>query len=190
MAATTSNVTFPITTTSTADVPLFDASLIPQFVVDALPQGYSVRPIQASDYERGVLDVLRVLTTVGNISADQFRAQFDYWFRRNDTYFVIVITNEVGRVVAVGSVVVERKLIHECGLVGHIEDIAVARSEQGKKLGLRVIHTLTEIGRRQGAYKIILDCSEHNVKFYEKCGYVRAGVEMSLKFNEVPKSSL
>jgi glucosamine-phosphate N-acetyltransferase len=188
MAATTSNVTF--VPASHGEAELFDKSLIPQFVVKALPAGYSIRPIQNGDYERGVLDVLRVLTTVGNISADEFRAQFDYWLRRNDTYFVVVITNEVGKVVAVGSVVVERKLIHECGLVGHIEDIAVARSEQGKKLGLRLIHALTEIGRVHGAYKIILDCSEHNVPFYEKCGYVRAGVEMSLKFNEVPKSSL
>lgn len=86
--------------------------------------------------------------------------------------------------VAVGMVLVERKLIHECGLVGHIEDIAVDKAQQGKKLGIRLIKTLTEIGKAMGAYKVILDCSDHNVEFYEKCGYVRAGVEMSLKFAE------
>jgi glucosamine-phosphate N-acetyltransferase len=40
----------------------------------------------------------------------------------------LVILNERDMVVAVDSVVVEQKLIHECGLVGHIEDIAVGRS--------------------------------------------------------------
>jgi glucosamine-phosphate N-acetyltransferase len=143
-----------------------------------------MRPLMKSDYGRGVLDVLKVLTSVGNISKVRFEEQFDYWHKRNDMYFNLVICNEQDRVVAVGSIVLERKLIHECGVVGHIEDIAVASSEQGRRLGLRIIHALTEIGRSQGAYKVILDCSEKNVPFYEKCGYVRAGCEMSMKFIE------
>jgi glucosamine-phosphate N-acetyltransferase len=169
---------------------LFHPSLIPSFVTQELPEGYKIRPLVASDYNRGVLDVLRVLTTVGDISEHTFQAQFDYWLKRNDTYFTLVILNERDMVVAVGSVVVERKLIHECGLVGHIEDIAVGRSEQGNKLGLRIIHALTEIGKSQGAYKIILDCSEHNVPFYEKCGYSKSGCQMHIKFNQEPKPSL
>jgi glucosamine-phosphate N-acetyltransferase len=169
---------------------LFQPSLIPSYVHEALPIGYNIRPLCRTDYDRGVLDVLRVLTTVGNISKDQFQMQFDYWYKRNDTYYNIVITNEVGKVVAVGSVVVERKFIHECGLVGHIEDIAVANTEQGKKLGLRLIHALTDIAKSQGAYKVILDCSEHNVLFYEKCGYSRSGAQMSIKFNMEHKPSL
>jgi len=169
---------------------LFHPSLIPQSVINDLPIGYSMRPITASDYERGVLEVLKVLTTVGDIPKEDFEAQFNYWHKHNDTYFTVVILNEFDRVVAVGSVIVEKKLIHKLGSVGHIEDIAVARTEQGKKLGLRLIHALTDIGRSQGAYKVILDCSEHNAAFYEKCGYVRAGVEMSLKFNESSKPLL
>ena len=163
---------------------LFDSQLIPQEVSDALPEGYSIRPIALDDYERGVLDVLRVLTTVGDISKEKWAAQFAYWKKHNDQYFTVVITDKSQAVVAVGTVLIERKLIHECGLVGHIEDIAVDKTQQGKKLGLRLINALTAIGKSQGAYKVILDCSDHNVAFYEKCGYVRAGVEMSMKFPE------
>ncbi|ANB13595.1 glucosamine 6-phosphate N-acetyltransferase [Sugiyamaella lignohabitans] len=172
------------------EIPLFHPSLIPRSVTRELPAGYTMRPIRAADYDRGVLDVLRVLTTVGDIQREEFEAQFNYWFKHNDTYFTLVIVNEFDRVVGVGSAVVERKLIHKCGNVTHIEDIAVARSEQGKKLGLHIIHALTDIGKSQGAYKVILDCSEDNVRFYEKCGFVRVGVEMSLKFGEIPKPSL
>ena len=28
-------------------------------------------------------------------------------------------------------------------------------------------------------YKVILDCEDHNQKFYEKCGFHRKGVEMA-----------
>jgi glucosamine-phosphate N-acetyltransferase len=59
---------------------------------------------------------------------------------------------------------VERKFVRSAGLVGHIEDIAVSKTMQGRKLGLKIINTLEEIGRGQGCYKIILDCSKDNIR--------------------------
>lgn len=69
--------------------------------------------------------------------------------------------------------------IHNLGLVGHIEDIAVAKDQQGKKLGLRLIQALDYIAEKVGCYKTILDCSEANEGFYIKCGFKRAGLEMA-----------
>ena len=69
--------------------------------------------------------------------------------------------------------------IHNLGLVGHIEDIAVAKDQQGKKLGLRLIQALDFIAEKVGCYKTILDCSEANEGFYLKCGFRRAGLEMA-----------
>ncbi|KAI4242071.1 MAG: hypothetical protein LQ352_007315 [Teloschistes flavicans] len=40
--------------------------------------------------------------------------------------------------------------IHNLGLVGHIEDIAVAKDQQGKKLGLVLIQTLDHIAEKVG----------------------------------------
>ncbi len=45
--------------------------------------------------------------------------------------------------------------IHNLGLVGHIEDIAVAKDQQGKKLGLRLIQALDFIAEKIGCYKTI-----------------------------------
>lgn len=69
--------------------------------------------------------------------------------------------------------------IHNLGLVGHIEDIAVAKDQQGKKLGLRLIQALDFVAEKVGCYKTILDCSEANEGFYVKCGFRRAGLEMA-----------
>jgi len=68
--------------------------------------------------------------------------------------------------------------IHSCALAGHIEDIAVAKSEQGKSLGIKIIHTLMHISERVGCYKTTLVCADHNVKFYERCGFVKGQNEM------------
>lgn len=40
------------------------------------------------------------------------------------------------------------------GLVGHIEDIAVAKNQQGKKLGLRIIQALDFVAKEVGCYKV------------------------------------
>lgn len=58
----------------------------------------------------------------------------------------------------------ERKFTRGGGIIGHIEDIAVSKSMQGRKLGLKIINSLEAIGRGQGCYKIILDCSKDNIR--------------------------
>lgn len=70
----------------------------------------------------------------------------------------------VSQLVAVGTVFVERKFTRGLGIVGHIEDIAVSKTMQGRRLGLYLIKTLEEIARTQGCYKVILDCSTANIR--------------------------
>lgn len=79
----------------------------------------------------------------------------------------------------VGTKMTTVNSIHRLGLVGHIEDIAVAKDQQGKKLGFKLIQALDFIAEKVGCYKCILDCSEANEGFYVKCGYKRAGLEMA-----------
>ncbi|KAI0107907.1 acetyltransferase [Hypoxylon sp. NC0597] len=162
-----------------AEQGLFSSDLISPAVSAALPEGYVARSLRLSDYDAGFLDCLRVLTTVGEISKEQFAERYQ-WMSSQDTYYVLVIEDTTkGKIVGTGALLVERKFIHSLGLVGHIEDIAVAKDQQGKKLGLRVIQALDFIAEKVGCYKTILDCSEANEGFYVKCGFRRAGLEMA-----------
>ncbi|KAJ8098689.1 acyl-CoA N-acyltransferase [Lipomyces tetrasporus] len=168
-----------------ANTALFPTSFICPDISSQLGQDYILRPLQLSDYRAGVLEVLKDLTTIGDISEERFTEQFEFLRARQGEYFIIVIEKAAtGRVVGVGTLLVERKFIHECGLVGHIEDIAVAKSEQGKRLGIKIIGALDFIGQRAGCYKNILDCSPHNEQFYVKCGYSNAGFEMTKRFDK------
>lgn len=105
--------------------------------------------------------------------------------KRADEYFVIVIEEvESRRIVAVGSLIVEKKFLRNLGVCGHIEDIAVSKDMQGKQFGLKVIQALDYIAEQVGCYKAILDCSEKNEGFYVKCGYKKAGVQMAHYYGE------
>ena len=69
-----------------------------------------MRPLQRTDYSAGFLDVLKVLTTVGDISEEKWMERYDWMAKRGDEYFVLVICDGDEKVVGTGTVVVERKL--------------------------------------------------------------------------------
>ncbi|ODQ56281.1 glucosamine 6-phosphate N-acetyltransferase [Saitoella complicata NRRL Y-17804] len=158
---------------------LFSPDLISPNVKANLPKGYTCRPLSNKDYGRGFLDVLKVLTTVGDISEKMYLARFNWMKARNDSYYLLVIVDQNDRIVGSGTLLIERKFIHETASTGHIEDIAVAKDQQGKKLGLRIIEALDYVCEKQGAYKNTLVCKDHNIPFYEKCGFKRGQNEMT-----------
>lgn len=69
---------------------------------------------------------------------------------------MLVVCDGADRVVGTGSLIVERKFIHSLGLVGHIEDIAVEKGQQGMKLGLRIIQALDFVAAHVGCYKVFI----------------------------------
>ena len=81
-----------------------------------------MRPLQRTDYAAGFLDVLKVLTTVGDVSEEKWTERYDWMAKRGDEYFVLVICDGQGKVVGTGSVIVERKLyvwfLYSAGRVG------------------------------------------------------------------------
>eukprot|EP00842_Homolaphlyctis_polyrhiza_P000750 jgi/Hompol1/1676/HPOL_004882-RA len=160
---------------------LFNAALVPPSVQAALKPGLVVRPLEPADYEKGYLQVLGQLTTVGTISKAEFAARFAELKQRNDTYFSIVIEDtKLAKIIAAGTILVERKFIHGCGNVGHIEDIVTHKDYRGHNLGFLIIETLKGIGRATGCYKIIR----------EKCGFSQKEVEMVIYIPENEKAKL
>ncbi|KAF2401939.1 acyl-CoA N-acyltransferase [Trichodelitschia bisporula] len=160
---------------------LFNTSLISAKVQETLPEGYVLRPLKRSDFANGHLDVLRDLAYLGEITEKMWTERFDWMLKCNGTYYVAVIedpSRDGGKIVATGTLMVEKKFLYKLGTQGHIEDVAVIGDQQGKKLGVKLLHALDHIAEQVGCYKTILDCSEENEGFYVKCGYEKAGSEM------------
>ncbi len=83
---------------------------------------------------------------------------------------------DLHRICGAGTIVVEPKFIHNAGFAGHLEDLVVDTGLRGKGIGTKLVHQLLQFARESGCYKVILDCAEHNVHFYEKCGFKRKQV--------------
>jgi len=82
------------------------------------------------------------------------------------------------KIIATATLLIELKFIRQCGKCGHIEDVVVDQNYRGLRLGVRVVEALITAAKESGCYKVILDCSEGNAVFYEKCGLVRKEIQM------------
>ncbi len=85
-----------------------------------------------------------------------------------------------GRVVGTCSLLLEQKFLHGGGWVGHIEDVAVDRGCQKKGIGSALVEHAVAEARRRGCYKVILDCFEHLVPYYNRFGFRVFNVGMRL----------
>ncbi|KAI9011253.1 acyl-CoA N-acyltransferase [Gaertneriomyces semiglobifer] len=157
--------------------PLFSATLIPSDFLSGVPSGHTLRPLEDGDYDKGYLKLLEQLTVVGEISREQFVQRFKDM--QALPLRTVVIQSPDDQIVASGTLLLESKFVRNCGKVGHIEDIVVDASLRGKNIGKLIIQCLTEMAKQQGAYKVILSCSEKNRGFYERCGLIQKELTMA-----------
>ena len=87
--------------------------------------------------------------------------------------FIFQIFNafSIGKAIATGTLIVEKKFIHECCIRGRVEDVVVHDSQRKRGLGKLIVASLTELSQKVGCYKTTLECSSDNRPFYEKMGY-------------------
>lgn len=117
---------------------------------------------------RRILNVLNELSPTKNVTLGEAKLAISRQLSHNCFTYVGYVDGEP---VAVGSLVILDKIIHECGYVALVEDVAVRRSCQGKGYGRKLVDFLVSKAAREGCYKVILNCSDDKEPFYNKCGF-------------------
>lgn len=144
---------------------------------------FPIRRLELGDKSKGFIDLLSQLSSCPQITDAQFELRFSELAALAEDHIICVIEDpSTGRIVATGSVFVEKKFLRGCGKVGHIEDVVVDDGVRGKKLGQKVVNYLADHAKRVGCYKVILDCTPELRGFYEKCGFVEKNVQMAIYF--------
>ena len=117
--------------------------------------GLVVRSLCLEDYDRGYLALLSQLTSVGDISREEWEARWHQMMDCNSTYYVIVVEDRImARVVGAATLVRERKFIHSCGSVGRLEDVVVSDDYRGRQLGKLLVTTASLLAVKLGCYKV------------------------------------
>jgi len=159
---------------------LFDPLLLEKFpsitAVKEKDQNLYVRPLQSDDFKHGFIEVLKQLTSVGNITESNYRDQFETMKSSNGTYYQTVIVDKSDetseKIIGSATLMIERKFIHDCANRGLIEDVIVSDQYRGKSLGKLILLSLIELGKSLGCYKITLNCKDNMIPYYERLGFV------------------
>ena len=114
-------------------------------------------------------DVKRILESSFNTTVS-----FDN-YTNNNTVYVLEVNNTV---VATATLVIIPKFIHTGKCMGLIEDVAVDESIRGKGYASLIIKELVNKSKELNCYKVILNCNDELVTFYEKNGFVKNGILM------------
>ena len=128
-----------------------------------------------SEIKKQYLVLLGELTTVSDISNEQFFKNI----QQIHSIGQIIVGIEVDIIVCSGTLIIEPKIIHGGKSVGHIEDIVVLPQYRNKGIANELLDNLKQIAITQNCYKIILDCNECWVSFYEKNGFSQKGIQMT-----------
>ncbi len=136
-----------------------------------------IRELEAKDITHGFLATLDALRPASSsMDVDKARKILGRIDRNQD--HVIVVAEKEGAVVGAATLLIEPKFIHDGGLAGHIEDVAVHSDFQGRGIGRMIILHLLKTARDRGCYKTVLDCTEDVRPFYEELGFRRAADQL------------
>ena len=130
----------------------------------------SFRQIVTSDY-------LAYLDIINEFRPTRFtEAQFIETLDNIKKSSAIWVYEDNGVLLATGTIIYEHKFIGNVCIYAHIEDVCVRASHSRLGLGKILIQHL--INQARHCYKITLDCSDENMRFYESCGLERRGNQM------------
>ena len=123
-------------------------------------------------------DTLSNLTEIGK---DVYNKEFSQMILKkiknagNIKIFVAIKDSDI-----VGSItaIIEQKFIHNGGKICHIEDVVTRKGFENLGIGSTLVKKVIELAIQEKCYKVILNCSQYNLKFYEKLGFYQHDIGM------------
>ena len=119
--------------------------------------------------------LLSQLTTSSILSYDKVLSIIN---NLNNNHYIFIYKNIENLPIGIITLIIEQKLIHEGKCVGHIEDLVVDNKYNGKGIASELINHCMEIAKDSNCYKVILDCKEELIPFYNKNNFKQQGICM------------
>jgi len=89
--------------------------------------------------------------------------------------YIYIAIHDDGNLVGHASVMIEQKFIRSWALAAHLEDVVTREWYEGQGIASALIQHIVQLSKEKKCYKIILDCEEHLISYYERFGFVDNG---------------
>jgi glucosamine-phosphate N-acetyltransferase len=134
---------------------------------------FEVRGIKLSDLRKGYFSTLGNLSELGSIEENIEKAEgILNSIDANPLHKLFVaVDKQTSEVIGSTTLLIEQKFIHSGGKAGHIEDVVTRKGFEGLGIGSALINHALLFAKTVGCYKVVLDCSDANIRFYQKAGF-------------------
>ena len=137
-------------------------------------ENLSITEITHEDYNNGYMNLMYEFS---NYKKDVTNEIFKKYISNRDNVRILVIRDIENKIIGAGTIFKLEKLHNNP--IGQIEDVIITETYRNCGLGKIIIEHLINIGLNDfKCYKVILNCLDKNIKFYEKCNFSISGVQM------------
>lgn len=138
---------------------------------------YSIENIKLhADKYLQIIELLKQLTSCPPLPINRFLDIISN-LNKNHEIYVCLYDNKI---IGMATILIERKIIHNGANVAHIEDLVVDKEHRNKGIANLLINFLKQKAKDRMCYKIILDCAEELVPFYEKNSFKKSAIQMRI----------
>jgi len=140
---------------------------------------YKIRLLQLEDLSNdSFYKSLSALSMVEKMPSEEAEKIFNSCqFLGIETYVAVYAEEIIGTI----RLLFEPKFYHQGRLAAHIEDVSVRLDYQGKGIGGDLVQHAIKRCRDKNCYKVILNCNDSLVSFYEKQGFIN--YDHGLRYN-------
>ncbi len=132
---------------------------------------YAIKELKKKHITHGLFTTLAHLSssTVNNV--DKGRKQFKLIKKNKNHRIFVALDKQTKEVIGSITLLIEPKFIHDCGKMGHIEDVVVREGFENQGVGSSLVMRAIEEAKKVGCYRIRLFCSDKNMGFYKRAGF-------------------
>ena len=125
------------------------------------------------------IQLLSYLTITYDLTLELFNSNIKEIFTMGLIIVCIERNVEGIKLIGSGTIIIEPKIIHGGKSVGHIEDVVVHPLYRSKGVAQTILNMLIDYSN-QKCYKVILNCNPNMEQFYNRMGFDKKCIQMSL----------
>lgn len=143
---------------------------------------YQIRELEKKDLDvkRGFLETLGHLAEVSDLSKEKAEEILEKINSQNSQ--ILVALTDDDQIIGLVTLMLEQKFLRGGKLAGHIEDVVTRKGYEGMGVASALMKKAIQIAQEKGCYKLILDCEDKLIPFYEKFGFQEKEICMKIYY--------